>query len=520
VTETYIKNITDVEEDYVAFLLWENGGMYMIGRKSIAPHETVHIDVKELRDQQIPDEQGRTIPQYISSGQLQWTLNRKDSLPDDDARANLSLMGRSEQVDLQNGIVNNYSCQNCCAGNSIGTRISPSSVEIEYGETAQFSAHETQETCYGFPYEYTVGANWTSSNSGMGTISGGSITPQSAGQSTIGASWYTQHYFAGEPCPPGGPFFTFGMMAVSCPNEHRGGPNAKETQNANISTAFLSPACGECEFQGFTTHPPSADLTVKPKVTINVPPTAVDGDTVTFSATVHGGTPTSYQWSFTAPSGSGNNPIVAFNSPSSASTTAKAHWFANPNNDCSASPNSTYTIRLTVSFSDSGAITKSKSFTVQVPWVPGAVTIGTAPVTGGPVIGQNGSGTWFVVSIGTLNITTATTVTMYVPSGSQFYNKTYQHEQVHVSQWAQPNGLLGSNFSNAGLFAAIQGLTDTTEAGLIQQMSAAVQNYVNTQGNIVNGLCNRAEVDAYNVSDSLAPQFIYQRCGATTFPHC
>jgi hypothetical protein len=47
-TETYIKNITDVEEDYIAFLVWENGGMYMIGQKSIAAHETVHIDVKDL----------------------------------------------------------------------------------------------------------------------------------------------------------------------------------------------------------------------------------------------------------------------------------------------------------------------------------------------------------------------------------------------------------------------------------------------------------------------------------------
>jgi hypothetical protein len=32
-TETYIKNIADYEEDYVAFLVWENGGIYMIGLK-------------------------------------------------------------------------------------------------------------------------------------------------------------------------------------------------------------------------------------------------------------------------------------------------------------------------------------------------------------------------------------------------------------------------------------------------------------------------------------------------------
>ena len=68
----------------------------MIGLKSLAAHETVHIDVKKLRDEQIPDERGRTIPLYISSGQLQWTLRRKDTLPDNDERANLALIGRSE----------------------------------------------------------------------------------------------------------------------------------------------------------------------------------------------------------------------------------------------------------------------------------------------------------------------------------------------------------------------------------------------------------------------------------------
>jgi hypothetical protein len=396
VTETYIKNITDVEEDYVAFLLWENGGMYMIGRKSIAPHETVHINVKELRDQQIPDEKGRTIPQYISSGQLQWTLNRKDSLPDDDARANLSLMGRSEQVDLQNGIVNNYSCQNCCAGNHIGSRISPSSVEIEYGETAQFTAHETQETCYGFPYEYTVGANWTSSNSGMGTISGGSITPQSAGQSTIGASWYTQHYFAGEPCPPGGPFFTFGMMAVSCPNEHRGGPRASEAKSENVTTTLLSPACGECEFQGFTAHPSTAELTVKPKLIEIVPDvdtkkiTLIKGNQNLFHFVTPKNSPTSQQVKLTATI-----------SPSTQAILNDISWegaIESPNNPLEATISKSTALKKIVKIKYKNSTLKemrvwivwasiSATTTHAIRYDPAATPVGNPPTIGGAVDG-------------------------------------------------------------------------------------------------------------------------------------
>jgi hypothetical protein len=52
VTETYIRNISDQEQAYVAYLVWEGGGEYMLGLKPIAARETVHIDIKKLRDEQ------------------------------------------------------------------------------------------------------------------------------------------------------------------------------------------------------------------------------------------------------------------------------------------------------------------------------------------------------------------------------------------------------------------------------------------------------------------------------------
>jgi hypothetical protein len=278
VTETYIKNITDLEEQYVAFLLWENGGQYMIGLKTIAPHETIHIDVKQLRDEQIPDERGRTIPLNISSGQLQWTLYRKDDLPDDDVRANLALIGRSEQVDIANGIANNYSCQNCCPGNHVGGFIFPASAEIEFGETAHFASIEVQETCYTVPYEFNIGASWSSSNTNVGTISGGDITTVGVGQTNIGASWST-HFAFMEPCPPGGDPFALDKFAIypvdksrECieTGRRRGGPNTSELRtNDWENNLLLEPQCGACEFFNFTFVPPVANLTVKPRASID-----------------------------------------------------------------------------------------------------------------------------------------------------------------------------------------------------------------------------------------------------------
>jgi hypothetical protein len=92
----------------------------MIGLKAIKPHQSIEIDVKKLRDDQTPDERGRIIPLNISNGQLQWTLRRKDTLPDDDAKGNLALIGRSEQVDFVKNVSSSYACQNCCGGGDVG----------------------------------------------------------------------------------------------------------------------------------------------------------------------------------------------------------------------------------------------------------------------------------------------------------------------------------------------------------------------------------------------------------------
>lgn len=523
ITKTYIKNITDTEEDYVAFLVWQTGGMYMLGRKSIAPHETVNIDVKRLRDEQVPDENGQTIPLNISSGQLQWTLLRKDSFPDEDARANLSLLGRSEQVDIANGIATNYSCQNCCVGDHVGGYVSPSTLEIEYGQSASFQAYEMAETCYGFPYVYPTGASWTSSNAGMGQVSGGSITPQAAGQTNISASWQTQNSFV-EPCPPGGggPMFSFNAIAAICSSSRLGGPRIDEEQFTETapSNALLIPECGECQTHMFTTSPPAATLTVKPKVRITSPSSVNDGQSnITFSASVEGGTPTSYQWTAEWPSGAGNSPGVTFGSPTAGSTSANAHWFASPNNACSASRNSTYKVKVTVTVSGQSA-DNEKDYTVKVPWDPAGVTTATPTITGGPVIGfDRTSGVWRVTSIGTLAYVSNVSKTINVPNSSQFYSKTDVHESKHVQQW-DVTGLRGQYYDPATFYARIRNFTAPTSQALIQMLEAELSTFLREARRSADRKCNQAEIEAFGVSDPLSPQYIYQICGRTTFPNC
>ena len=96
-TKTYIKNVTDRDQYYVAYLRWPNGEGYMLGMKPIAPHQTIEIDVKRLRDEQVPDVSGRLIPLNLLRGQLIWSLKQVGPPPvGEEARQALALLGRSE----------------------------------------------------------------------------------------------------------------------------------------------------------------------------------------------------------------------------------------------------------------------------------------------------------------------------------------------------------------------------------------------------------------------------------------
>jgi len=103
-TVVYIKNVTDEERQYTLQLRYD-GGVYALGVQTIRPRHTVAFDIRSLRDQQVPDANGNTLPLDAKSGQVNWSMR---------GAQNQVLIGRSEQVDLAKGVSSNYACQNCC----------------------------------------------------------------------------------------------------------------------------------------------------------------------------------------------------------------------------------------------------------------------------------------------------------------------------------------------------------------------------------------------------------------------
>ena len=167
-----------------------------MGVKSIAPGETATIDIRALRDNQVQDQEQRTIPYDVAHGQVRWAIIQSEGTD------LLALIGRSEQVDEVKAVSSTYACQNCCSDFTQSTFISPSQVDMQVGQSITMSVFEQRVDCYGFPYLVPVSASWSSNKNSVATVSGGQVTPQRGGQATITATWNT---FNSRPvqCGPG-----------------------------------------------------------------------------------------------------------------------------------------------------------------------------------------------------------------------------------------------------------------------------------------------------------------------------
>jgi hypothetical protein len=237
--------------------------------------------------------------------------------------------------------------------------------------------------------------------------------------------------------------------------------------------------------------------------------TIKDGATASFNVTTSGDTPTAYAWSYSAPSGAGNSPHVTFTNGNTDTVTTDGRWFANPNQECSASFDAVYTIKCTVTF---GTKTKSAqtTLTVNAFWDPGGTTAPPA-ITGGPLVGfDNNQNLWVVVNSGTIARGNPV-VNVLIPSSSQFHTKASTHEDRHAYQWT--TGMNVDLFQVADLMTHLSPLTDPTQSGLQTKINNEFIAWFNAQGQIANNRRNAAEKDAYDVSDPIAPKFLYQNCG-------
>lgn len=459
-TIVYIKNETSTPKKYGANLILGNGSLYSLGVKEVKGRQTIEIDFRKLRDNQIPDANGNLIPLSAVTGQIAWSLHGPE---------NRTLSGRSEQISLQNGFASTYACHNCCPDGFGDAWIDAYQFFGSVGETESFIAMQRDVNCNGTTtaiYPASVNSIYSNNAAVADFVSGSTVEAFAPGATTIEASWQTGYYT---------------MEGV-----------------------------GYYECYWVPVYPQLSAPVEVVNVVINVPPNVEDGATANFSVTVTGGTPTAYQWSFEAPGGSGNNPHVNFTAPTAASTGANAHWFARPNNPCSAGFNSQYTIKIQVSFQNRGPITKEAPYTVSVGtnWGGGVDPPATSAPAGTLELAfDSGTGLWKVVGPGSLQ-RVPSPIIMRTPQNSQFYNKTLRHEEVHVEQYA--TGIFSDLYKISNVMPRLLPMTDPNKQVLEQQIFQTVQTWRGEQDQILAQRLPHGEREAYAVSDPIAPQYKFQ----------
>lgn len=181
-TVVYIKNVTDQPREYNLQLNF-NGGVYAPGLKTVAAGQTVALDIRHLRDNQVPDAHGQMIPLEATNGQVHWSLR---------GPSKIVLIGRAEQADVSRGMSSSYACANCCGDSFDSGWVDPGYVEGTVDGITTFFAIEQDRNCYGsllspFLVNYP---SWSSSDPSVASCdSNGVATALNPGSTNIDASW-------------------------------------------------------------------------------------------------------------------------------------------------------------------------------------------------------------------------------------------------------------------------------------------------------------------------------------------
>ncbi|MCW5967166.1 MAG: hypothetical protein KIT57_01515 [Blastocatellales bacterium] len=152
-TVVFIKNTTDEPQFFHLDVVYP-GGKWGSNLRTLAPHQTFSLDIREIRDAQEKGVDGITIPQNADVGHVYWSSRSLQTK---------TLIGRAETVDFAVAISSTYECQCPCAGSYADSTIEPAGVNGFVGDTQQFIAREQNYSCFGGTATwYNVPNNWVS----------------------------------------------------------------------------------------------------------------------------------------------------------------------------------------------------------------------------------------------------------------------------------------------------------------------------------------------------------------------
>lgn len=191
-TVVYIKNATDSPKRHTIFVSYE-GGYWAAGEKDIPGGQTVVYDLRDLRDNQVTNSEGHTIPLTATGGQVHWSVRGQETR---------ALVGRAEQANTSSGTSTTSACGVCCPDSFGYAWLTPGSVTGSIGGVTNFIAYRRDGTCYGGIHDYQWSYpgtgypwGWSCDNTSVATVNGsGQATAVGVGFSYIRNTYYADVY--------------------------------------------------------------------------------------------------------------------------------------------------------------------------------------------------------------------------------------------------------------------------------------------------------------------------------------
>ncbi len=182
-TVVFIKNVTSDSQEFLLNIIYP-GGRWGKNR-TIAPNQTIQIDIREVRNSQEKGVEGNVIPIDATSGHVSWAYRGKQ---------NKVLIGRAQSVDFSNGLASTYECQCSCGNIYRVSRLVPFNSTIQFPGSKQLEPQSAYYDCFGNPTDFFPASPmnsifWSSDNTNAASVSNGHVTGNGSGSATIYASW-------------------------------------------------------------------------------------------------------------------------------------------------------------------------------------------------------------------------------------------------------------------------------------------------------------------------------------------
>jgi hypothetical protein len=167
---------------------YADGEIYSMPLQFTPAGQTITIDLKKLRDEQIPDSFGKKLPLNITEGQIAWL---------DRGPASGQFLGRLVQYNVAKGTASSFTYATChCGYGPYSHSMSPGNASGSIGGSVSFTVIELyQDHCSGYTWtaDETNYAWYSSSDPSIVSVSGHTATLNQSGTATITATWDAEY---------------------------------------------------------------------------------------------------------------------------------------------------------------------------------------------------------------------------------------------------------------------------------------------------------------------------------------